>query len=380
MTKEKSEFQWIHQSEACEDEFGQRRIFESHIRMMQRLFAKHPKSLVNWHRNRVPGDLHLYAAFGFMNPIEYEYFQNQLEHLREKIADQFFEQLDDDAADVVQSVLVPDKKVGDFLQCVAQEDFDHYENLLMRFAKPVKLIKAVENALFNEGMRTDRRERVSVVDELLCQSSVQRSEKDCWMMMNCMVANNTGSPMQMALDNTSMALKQLNEFELDKAVAAIHDYSLEPKGQQRLNGKWTDCWFLEKIPRIQGALYYLKATQLLDEARLNKVVEMTPEQRETENIRLKRNAVSAFLSDIVQAAPDELWLNHIVGAFSDYFRPILDTIGRPVLATGKVAVDDKDGNKRFVDVVHVSFPKMIKDKHNSKPKIPAPKTVTERTK
>ena len=153
-------------------------------------------------------------------------------------------------------------------------------------------------------------------------------------------------------------MEKLNQFKLYKALADIHDYSLQPLATLRLeDGKLQkNCILLEQTPRIQGALYFLQELGLVDREQLERVQGMSMQQREQEELCLKRGAVSAFVGDIVQTTSDTLWINHTLDAFSFSFQKIIEKIGMPIVATQRVKVQGQDGEDRFMRIVKVLFP------------------------
>ena len=371
MEKKEPEFQWTQQGGISEDPIESEKIFQSQVQVMRRLFGgmKNSNSLANWHMRRSPMDLHLYAGFGLVSPVEYNFLDNQMTRWQNGIKAATEAQLtenndadddDDDNNEVhfggrVVGFFIPAKRVHTFLRHLAEEDFDRNENWLLRFAKPVQLVRAVNEALYAEGVRTNPKEGVSVVDELLCQQVYPQSEVACWVWMNKMVAANSGSPLKMQLKSTAEALRELNEFQLYKAVADIYDFSMEPNVKQRINGKLEERPLFEKLPRVHASLDFLLRHNFLDPDLWNRVVKMPPEVREDNVLQLKRGAVSSFLCDIAQAAPDNVWLNKMVGAFGVYFQQILRKVGWPILASKRVPFKNENGKDMFMHVINVEF-------------------------
>lgn len=349
MEKEQMELQTAQQGSIPKDIEKNKKIFQSQIQVMSRLFRSHktPYSLVDWHMRRSPFDLHLFAAFGLVNPLEYDYFSHHMDRWQKSAEEEAMTaamapsttDTDDDEmeeigenSNVKPSVnILPERRVNIFLQSLAQENFDQYENLCLRFEKPVKLIRALNDALYLEGNRQDPNEGVSAVDELLCQKLYPLTEVIAWRFMNKMVAGNSRSPLKMQLKQASNALKELNDFQLYKAVADICDYAKNPVGVQRIQGKRQSYVFAERSPRIQASLSFLKKKGFLNQKKLSQVLAMSDQERSDQVLQLKQNAITAFLTDIQRSAPDASWLKQMITAFKAYFHAILKTVGQPIL-------------------------------------------------
>lgn len=355
MEKEPTELQTAQQVSSQKDIEKNKKIFQSQIQVMRRLFRPHknPYSLVDWHMRRSNLDLPLFAAFGLVNPLEYDYFSHHIDRWHQRIEDETMDKAipspmatDDDDDDEMEEteeqpnirtsiIILPARHVHVFLQSLAREDYDQHENLCLRFDKPVQLIRAVYNALHLEGNRQDPNEGMSAVDELLCQKAYPASEIGAWQLMNKMVAGNSRSPLKMQLKRTSKALKELNEFQLYKAVADICDYAQNPVGVQRIEGQQQSYVFSERSPRIRASLDFLQKKGFLNEKALAQVQTMSDKERSERVLQLKQNAVASFLFDMERSAPDALWLQQMRTAFDACFHKILETVGRPVLIAPK---------------------------------------------
>ena len=379
MAKKKSEFQWTQKSEVYNDEWKSNKIFQSQMQIMRRLFRSNKRqySLVEWHMRRLPSDLHLYAALGMLNPLEYDCFANEMTRWQNELLEEAEKEHEDRDTDV--TVFVPAKRLHLYLKHLAK-DFDTNENFLMRYEKPARLIRALGDALYLEGLRCDPEEGVSAVDELLCQKVYPEGESLGWVWMNKMIAGKSHSPLKLQLDSADEALKELNEFSLYKALADIYEYGWEPVAYQRLNGKLEPCSFRERLPRINSAFMFLIVKKLIDPSQLKRVFEMSADRRQEKQMMLKRKAVSAFLSDITQASPDALWVHRMVYSFGAYFKGILDEIGNPTLATKKIVVKGDDGQKRYRQEIKVCFPAVKStDKMTKKKQIISPKSENSKS-
>ncbi len=349
MTEEQSELQEKQRTGVLDNIVRNKKIFRSQNQVMHRLFrkTKKPYTLVDWHMRRQPSDLHLFAAFGLMNPLEYDYFSHHMDRWQHRIEDEEMTKtipspmmaLDDDDDDEMDEKInseasalgLPEKRVHIFLKSLVQEDYDQHENLCLRFEKPVKLIHAVDDALYLEGDRLDPEGSVSAVEELLCQNAYPVSEVSAWRYMNKMVARNSRSPLKIQLRNTDDALKKLNDFQLYKAVADICDYGKNPRGIQRINGQRQEYVFTDKSLRIQASLDFLQRKKFLNPEMLKQVQSLSDQERSKNMLELQRSAVSSFLTDMVQAAPDAVWFEEMQLKFKTYFHKLLETVGDPVL-------------------------------------------------
>lgn len=357
MAKETPEFQWTQKSGAVKDPLERHKIFKTQIAVMHRLFkkSKTPYDLAGWHARRASEDLHLYAAFGLVSPFEYEFLSRQMVKWHEENVDQTLEHAD---LTVDHGGLdMPPRQVELLLKHLLTENFDSNIDLMLRFKRPVQMVRDLSNALEMEYLRKDRSESVSAVDELVCQPFYPATEVDGWKMMNKMVAGDSSAPLKMHLKNTAEALKKLNAFQLNKAIADIYDYSLDASVPKLKDGQWVEFPLWEKTPRIHAALSFLGARQLVDDNGWKKVAQMTPEQRDAESVKLKRSALSAFLCDMVYAVPDPLWFPQMWGACQEYFQKIFEKVGTPDIDSDKVAIKNEDGKDRFMQVVKVSFRK-----------------------
>ena len=373
MVDSKPDFQWTQQLGVSEDILESKKIFCSQTEVMRRLFrhVSRNKSLVKWHMKRAPDDLHLYAAFGFLNPVEYEYLLHKMDHYLQDLRQKASDEAEETEGMVV--LLEPPKRVNAFLQrelSVDTANFDKYVNLALELDKPVHLVQAVYDALYMEGLRTDPEYAISVVDELLCQQNHPEGETACWEKMNKMAAGYSRSPFKFHLNKTRQALKDLNEFQLYAAVADIYDYSSNTEVNQKVNGQVKKISFPKKKPRIQSSLHFMTRVGLLDAEKLNDAINMEPAKREEQILLHKRSAVSSFLSDIVQAAPDELWLNKLKEAFNTYFGDIVQRVGHPTLKTQQVVFKNAEGKECYTNVVNVSFSAPASKKADSKPVAP----------
>ena len=401
MTDNTPAFQWIRQEGIFTDSMSCERIRQSQLSVMAHLFkakkqkspsnkksqknteaqkkvlrsneSSEPLSLVDWHMRRLPADLHLYAGFGLIDPLEYQFFYYHMDRWQNQIA---LDAMKDPENKNETTIQIPSKKVNLFLQSVAEEKFDRFENILLRFEKPIQLVHALDAALFTEGIRSDTSEAVSAIDELLCQTTYPDTETNAWIWMNKMVAGKFKSPLQVKLIGAKHALKELNKFQLYKAIADIYDYSFNPSAMQRINGQLEEVSLPYKTPRIRTALKYLIRHGQLDLATYKQTIQLDPQKREKKLLNLKRQAVSAFLADMAQASPDLLWLHSVHKAFRNYFRDLLTDVGGPILEIGQITFKDDNGRDLYVPVTKVTFSntskKNAENAHNSTPRINLP--------
>lgn len=366
MAENTLDFSWTRLCEPTDDSLESKKVFNSQVQIMQRLFkpTKTP-DLVKWYQRRIPNDLPLYTAFGLIEPVEYEYLNYHMNRWQEDLRCQGMEQSQvqwtDDEDEVEQpvptAVMIPGKIVGRFLEDKLLENYDQYEGLMLRLGHPIRLVNYLRDVLDLEGCRTYRTGGVSAVDELMCQTIYPETEFEGWVWMNKMVAGQGKTPLNMSLKQAEGALKELNKFQLYEAISQIYEYSLEPTAVQKEGDNTEPHSFPRRTPRIQTALLYLIDNNWLDEHYLTKVLQMDLDERDQEELRLKRGAVCAFLSDIAEASSDTLWLQKMVKAFGAYFKPILQEIGVPTLNTRSVCVKGKDGQPQLMNMLKVSFAK-----------------------
>lgn len=334
-------------------------VSKMQVELMKRLFpeTKNPYSLAEWHYKREDkSDLHLYAAMGFFSTVEYEFYRHRLDRWQDEI---FCRRMNSDdyeegaVRETIQDRLDSVPKLSNLLKTW---NFDRNENLMLELETPLKIISNLDYCLYVEGVRLNKKESVSAVDELLCQGVDPINEAAAWCWMNRMVAGNPRPPMKMALDNTAKALRDLNVFQIYRCLADVCMYSQAPIASQRIKGKLETCLFPGRAVRMQTALGWLEdEKKLIDHGLLDAMLEKKPAERAEYALILKRRAVSAFLTDLARAAPTDEWLKRMIRSFERYFQPILQQVGQPVLEMRWHNIETSKGVKGQARVAHICF-------------------------
>ena len=370
MADNKTDFQWKQRIEVAKDILNSEKIQASQHRIMKKFFESksYAKNLVAWNEHYRFEDLPLYAAFGLIEPEEYEALSHYMERWQEDlIAQQLRDPTISEEDEVAPSAIsVPPKMVSVLVKHLVEQDFDTYINLCMRLAKPIKLVEGLTAALYMEAVRTDPKRKVSAIDELVCQSEYPVGEDVAWVWMNKMAIGKSSSPLKAKLVKTSATLKKLNDFRLYKALAEVHDYGLKPVAAQYIDGELEQCLFQRKQVRVRAALDYLIAAKLVDSELYQRMIRLSPKLRESKLLELKREAVSACLSDLMQIAPDPIWTRKLLSGFGKYFQSILQQVGQPILSVQQAPSKGKGKRINFTTTVEVSFASANRQKQQNK--------------
>ncbi len=325
---------------------------------------KNPYSLADWWAQNRESDSVLFLLCGFLHPAEQEMLRHYIDRWSDKtVAEKkkAIEEDDDIPVGTSYAIAIPRSSVQNFLQDNGEFMMDNHENLLLRLSAVKPMVEALDNALYFEGIRRDRKQWVSAMDELLCQNlyedkaSFPPTEESAWKWMNKMCAPTRLGLWQMDLSTTQNILGRLNVLRIYKQFAALWDYADKPVVTQRVNGQLQKeilPWIGAKIITTIGVLMN---RGFLQPPVFSYVAKMTPEQREAEELVYKRMAVSAFLTDLTKSTPDKEIQAKLIGAFRRYFQPILHKIGQPVFDEALGEHKNSKGKQRYDRIVKIDF-------------------------
>lgn len=340
--------------------------YQTQIAVLDNLFPPQRKkkmyTLPQWHMENRENDLILYYALGFLHPTEREFLYHHMVRWANNIMERERSNLDESkiAPDGSAVINIPRPTVSRFFKDWARDNFVQHENLLMRLQPAMKIVSRLEDALYDEGTRGDPDEWVSAMDELMCQDIYPANEQMCWVWMNKMAAPRNRSLFCMDLSGAREALKELNWFRINRVMADYRDFAEKPVVTQRINGKLQSCeipWISAKIAANQK---FLSDYSLIDERKISGIEKMDKKERDKAELMLEQNAVAAFLEDMARAAPSREWLVKMERQFENYFHPILEKVGYPVMQFETSQIEDKKGNSQKWHIIRVSFnPKQI---------------------
>ena len=325
---------------------------------------KNPYSLADWWTQNRESDSVLFLLCGFLHPAEQEMLRHYIDRWSDKtVAEKkkAIEEDDDIPVGTSYAIAIPRSSVRNFLKDNWEFMMDNHENLLLRLSAVKPMVEALDSALYFEGIRRDRKQWVSAMDELLCQNlyedktSFPPTEESAWKWMNKMCAPTRPGLWQMDLSTAQNMLGRLNVLRIYKSFAALWDYADNPVATQRINGKLKEKTLLWMGAKIITTIGVLMNREFLQPEVFAYVAKMTPEQREAEELAYKRMAVSAFLTDITKSTPDKETQRRLIRGFRRYFRPILHEIGQPVFDASLGEHRNSEGEQRFDRIVKVDF-------------------------
>ena len=330
---------------------------------------KHNYSLPEWHREnkREEDDDLLYLMCGFIHPSEQEMLHYYIARWQGKlIADKMngndFSDDDDDERPN-HTISVPRATLENYLKDAKQAEWllDTHENLLLRLNAVRPMVRNLDQALNLEGIRNERGEWESAMDELVGQyefpdtATAPQDENACWVWMNKMAAPQKKGFWKMDLSTTREELGALNWFRIYKSFADMWNYADSPKCTQRVEGELQEVplpWVREKI---RATLCYLLNMGFLDEDVFASVCAMTREERMEQERILKRSAVAAFMADISKSSPTQEVLIKLMSGFMRYFKPILKKTGNFTFEQISREYKNRNGHDKVSRMVSVSF-------------------------
>jgi len=329
---------------------------------------KEAYSLPEWYMERKKEDEEdlLYVLCGVLHPAEGEMMFHYVERWQKDLIDQKRKDFlgdDDDDDDGPKAISVPRANIRNFLSDPERADFmfENHENLLLRLSAVRGLMNQLADALYIEGVRQDKSEWESAMDELVGQyefpekASAPQGELACWVWMNKMVAPIKNNLWHLNLDGTRSALDDFNWFRINKCFADFWDFADNPECTQRVNGKLDKVqlkWMTAKILMTTG---FLIKNGFLEQKELARVAAMSKEERAQHEKHLKRYVVSEFVADLCKSSPDNETLQKMLRGFIRYFRPILRETGIPSLSEVLTAHRNKRGEIKLDGIINVAF-------------------------
>lgn len=363
--REASPFKWTETYDASSNLFDADNVSETQKKMSERLFMDEDNKIVSlpkWYDKNSLSDLNLYGGLGLISPLEYNFFKNhmldwQLAFVNQCKENEEAAEIQDEETGTKILVLDSEEQMPDFSlsNLIRGWSFDAHENLFLRLERPLKMMPKLTEALSMENLRTDKSKWISVLDELTCREDCPKDERGCWEALNQMVADKMDAPFEVPLDSARGAMEKLNSFQIYRALADINDYAHNPVVKQRVKGKFASYRLKHHATRVKTALNFLKEKKLIEGDFLDLVCSLSAEKREAKTLELKRVALSAFLSDLLRASPDEDWLNRLYASSLVYFDPLFRELGTPVVSMKSRVVPNKSGKDGHIRQIDISF-------------------------
>ena len=375
--REASPFKWTETYDASSNLFDADNVSETQKKMSERLLMDEDNKIVSlpkWYDKNSLSDLALYGALGLISPLEYSFFKNHLLDWQLDFVNQHKEreeaaEIQDEETGTKILVLDSEEQMPDFSlsNLIRGWSFDAHENLFLRLERPLKMMPKLTEALSMENLRTDKSKWISVLDELTCSEDCPKDERGCWEALNQMVADKMDAPFEVPLNSARLAMEKLNSFQIYRALADINDYAHNPVVKQRVKGKFASYRLKHHATRVKTALNFLKEKKMIEGSFLDLVCSLSAEKREAKTLELKRAALSAFLSDLLRASPDEDWLNRLYASSLVYFDPLFRELGTPVVSMKSRVVPNKSGKEGHIRQIDISFDESDSLKKISKP-------------
>lgn len=360
-----SPFKWTETYDASSNLFDADNVSKAQTKLMEHLFVDKKQkslSLAKWYEQNSITDLGLYGGLGLISPLEYNFFKNHLLDWELDFVNQYKEreeaaEIQDEKTGTKILVLDSEEQMPDFSlsNLIRGWSFDAHENLFLRLERPLKMMPKLTEALSMENLRTDKSKWISVLDELTCREDCPKDERGCWEALNQMVSDKMEAPFEVPLKSARLAMEKLNCFQIYRALADINDYAHNPVVKQRVKGKFASYRLKHHATRVKTALNFLKEKKMIKGAFLDLVCSLSPEKREAKTLELKRAALSAFLSDLLRASPDEDWLNRLYASSLVYFDPLFRELGTPVVSMKSRVAPNKSGKDVHIRQIDISF-------------------------